>query len=57
VDALNEERRNALTYPGEKAFRLYDTFGLPLDFIEDAMRDSGLFFDHDGCANGSVAQR
>jgi alanyl-tRNA synthetase len=28
-------------YPGEKAFRLYDTYGLPRDFIEDVSRDAG----------------
>jgi alanyl-tRNA synthetase len=33
------------TYPGEKAFRLYDTFGLPLDFITDVLRDQGIGFD------------
>ena len=33
------------TYPGEKAFRLYDTFGLPLDFITDVLRDQGIAFD------------
>ena len=33
------------TYPGEKAFRLYDTFGLPRDFIEDVLRDSGAKVD------------
>jgi alanyl-tRNA synthetase len=33
------------TYPGFKAFRLYDTYGLPLDFIMDAVRDAGLWFD------------
>jgi alanyl-tRNA synthetase len=27
---------------GEKAFVLYDTYGLPKDFIEDAARDAGL---------------
>jgi alanyl-tRNA synthetase len=29
-------------YPGANAFRLYDTFGLPLDFIQDVLRDTGL---------------
>jgi alanyl-tRNA synthetase len=36
------------TYSGQKAFQLYDTFGLPLDFIQDATRDAGLEFDQAG---------
>src|SRR5258707_9984929 len=44
-------------YGGEKAFRLYDTFGLPLDFIEDAVRDAGIYFDHDGFEKAMRAQR
>ena len=31
--------------PGKDAFKLYDTFGLPLDFMVDAARDRGLEFD------------
>ena len=27
---------------GEKAFMLYDTYGLPRDFLEDLARDSGI---------------
>jgi alanyl-tRNA synthetase len=34
--------------PGDKAFALYETFGLPLDFMVDAARDQGLQFDHIG---------
>jgi alanyl-tRNA synthetase len=30
---------------GREAFKLYDTFGLPLDFITDAARDRGVGFD------------
>ncbi len=33
---------------GEEAFKLYDTFGMPLDFIQDAARDQGLSFDQAG---------
>jgi alanyl-tRNA synthetase len=39
---------NRLTYPGKNAFKFYDTFGLPLDFIQDAVRDFGLEFDQEG---------
>jgi len=37
-----------VTISGDQAFRLYDTYGLPRDFIEDALRDAGLFFDQEG---------
>ena len=33
---------------GEQAFHLYETFGLPKDFIQDACRDAGVFFDDEG---------
>jgi alanyl-tRNA synthetase len=33
---------------GRGAFNLYDTFGLPRDFIEDACRDAGITFDATG---------
>ena len=32
-------------FPGDQAFKLYDTFGLPVDFMIDAARDQGLAFD------------
>ena len=33
---------------GREAFHLYETFGLPLDFMVDAARDAGLGFDAAG---------
>jgi alanyl-tRNA synthetase len=33
---------------GERAFHLYETFGLPLDFMVDAARDAGIAFDQEG---------
>src|SRR6266702_193201 len=29
-------------FPGGMAFKLYDTFGMPLDFMQDAARDQGI---------------
>src|SRR5580704_6819747 len=40
-----KKSQTQVRYPGEKAFRLYDTFGLPLDFITDTLRDQGIAFD------------
>jgi alanyl-tRNA synthetase len=38
----------SITFPGDKAFHLYETFGLPLDFMVDAARDAGVKFDNVG---------
>ncbi len=43
---LNEELQGEFT--GAKAFHLYETFGLPLDFMVDAARDAGVKFDDEG---------
>jgi alanyl-tRNA synthetase len=37
-----------VTIPGGELFRLYETYGLPLDFMVDAARDAGVEFDQDG---------
>jgi alanyl-tRNA synthetase len=34
--------------PGERAFHLYETYGLPIDFMMDAARDQGIAFDIEG---------
>jgi len=33
---------------GSDAFRLYETYGMPLDFMVDAARDAGIAFDMEG---------
>jgi len=44
-------------YPGDKAFKLYDTFGMPLDFMQDAARDQGITFDQPGFDRAMNEQR
>jgi alanyl-tRNA synthetase len=44
-------------YSGEAAFRLYDTYGLPMDFILDAARDLGVQFDQSGFEKAMHEQR
>jgi alanyl-tRNA synthetase len=46
VTHLNEELQGNFT--GENAFHLYETFGLPLDFMVDAAHDAGVKFDAEG---------
>ena len=45
------------TYSGEKAFKLYDTYGLPRDFIEDVTRDAGIRVDWNGFDRAMEEQR
>jgi alanyl-tRNA synthetase len=45
------------TIPGADAFKLYDTYGLPSDFIEDAVRDAGLVLDKPGFDSAMAEQR
>jgi alanyl-tRNA synthetase len=42
---------------GEAAFRLYDTYGLPRDFIEDMIEDRRLAFDAEGFERAMEGQR
>ena len=44
-------------YAGDKAFRLYDTYGLPRDFIEDVVRDAAFFVDWGGFERAMQEQR
>ncbi|MGZ4732534.1 MAG: alanine--tRNA ligase-related protein, partial [Terriglobales bacterium] len=46
-----------VTYLGDKAFKLYVTFGLPWDFISDAARDQGILFDAEGFDRAMQEQR
>jgi alanyl-tRNA synthetase len=41
-------RDSSAKITGAEAFRLYETFGMPLDFMVDAARDAGIEFDMTG---------
>lgn len=43
--------------PGEVAFKLYDTYGFPLDLTQDALKAKGLGVDTDGFAVAMERQR
>jgi alanyl-tRNA synthetase len=55
VARLNEELKSEFT--GDKAFHLYETFGLPLDFMVDAARDAGIRFDEAGFERAKEAEQ
>ncbi len=50
-------QRSATTLPGETAFRLYDTYGLPLDMTEDFLASEGFSVDRDQYQQALEAQR
>ena len=43
--------------PGEVAFRLYDTYGFPLDLTQDALREKGRLLDIEGFNRAMEEQR
>jgi alanyl-tRNA synthetase len=43
--------------PGDEAFRLYDTHGIPQDFIEDTIESRRLTLDREGFDRALAAQR
>jgi len=56
-EELTSFRENSKVLLGQDAFRLYDTFGMPLDFIEDAARDQGVLLDRKGFDKAMAEQR
>jgi len=53
LEALLDEGRLS----GQDAFKLYDTFGMPLDFMQDAARDQGIAFDQAGFERAMEEQK
>jgi len=57
-DELSEIRaKGANTVSGDVIFRLYDTYGFPVDVVRDVVRDEKLFLDMDGFNAAMGVQR
>jgi alanyl-tRNA synthetase len=54
---IREHLAGKAVLPGEVAFRVYDTHGLPPDFIQDVCRDLGIAFDEGGFSRAMEEQR
>ena len=54
---LGSLRQTSAAYSGKMAFRLYDTYGLPRDFIEDVTRDAGIRVDWEEFDRAMAEQR
>ena len=55
--AAKLKRQNQKTLPGDVAFRLYDTYGFPLDLTEDILRAENISVDQQGFENLMETQR
>ncbi len=55
VSALKKNNQKVL--PGEVVFKLYDTFGFPVDLTADIIRKDGMTLDNEGFEKAMEAQR
>jgi len=56
-DVLDRAAGGNRIVPGEEAFKLYDSLGMPLDFIEDLAGQRGLALDREGYEREMEGQR
>ena len=55
--AINRALGGNRVIPGEEIFRLYDSLGMPLDFIEDIAAQRGVGLDREGYERSMEGQR
>ena len=56
-DVLDRAAKGSKVVGGDEAFKLYDTYGLPRDFIEDLTSAQGLGFDTEGFQEAMARQK
>ncbi|HSL22318.1 MAG TPA: alanine--tRNA ligase [Vicinamibacterales bacterium] len=56
-EALDRAAAGSRILPGDEIFRLYDSLGMPLDFIEDLAGQRGIAIDREGYDRAMEAQR
>ncbi|MGD9238482.1 MAG: alanine--tRNA ligase [Desulfobacterales bacterium] len=57
-DSLSEIKAKGETrVPGDVIFKLYDTFGFPVDIVRDVVRDENMRLDMEGFDNAMAQQR
>jgi len=58
IKLFNQELENTTdTFNGEVAFKLYDTYGFPLDLTEDMLREKNIALDTEGFESKMAAQK
>ena len=58
TETLGEmDAKGETTVPGDVIFKLYDTFGFPVDIVQDVVRDRGLALDMAGFNENMERQR
>ncbi len=57
LDEATVNVKKGATLPGEVAFKLYDTFGFPLDLTQDALRPRGIEVDIKGFDSAMARQK
>ncbi|HKQ13311.1 MAG TPA: alanine--tRNA ligase [Steroidobacteraceae bacterium] len=57
LDTAIGSLKDSKVIPGETVFRLYDTFGFPVDLTADIARERGLTIDHAGYEAAMETQR
>ena len=57
LNAMIEDADGAGVLAGEKVFKLYDTFGFPVELTEEIVQEHGMTIDHDGFDKEMKAQQ